>query len=97
VACEDSVNLRVRTCDGLLAPYRSFGTVQGHDGRIMVGRMLVEALMRSVVMEMTHILVNDGAGVSLVVDQQSVGALLANAANEPLGITVRSRRPRRGS
>jgi hypothetical protein len=46
--------------------------------------------MRSVVIEMAHILVNDGAGVSLVVDQQSVGALLANVANEPLGIAIRS-------
>jgi hypothetical protein len=61
----------------------------------MVGRVLVEALMRSVVIEMAHILVNDGAGVSLVVDQQPVGALLANAANEPLGRAIRSRRPRR--
>jgi hypothetical protein len=68
------------------------GVEAGHDGRIMVGRVLVEALMRWVVIEMAHILVNDGAGVSLVVDQQSVGALLANAANEPLGIAVRSRR-----
>jgi hypothetical protein len=66
--------------------------VAGHDGRIMVGRVLVEALMRSVVIEMAHLLVNDGTGVSLVVDQQSVGALLANAANEPLGIAVGSRR-----
>ena len=71
------------------------GVEAGHDGRIMVGRVLAEALMRSVVIEMAHILINDGAGVSLVVDQQSVGALLANAANEPLGIAVRSRRPRR--
>ncbi len=71
------------------------GVDAGHDGRVMVGRVLVEALMRSVVIEMVHILVNDGAGVSLVVDQQSVGALLANAANEPLGIAIRSRRPRR--
>jgi hypothetical protein len=45
------------------------GVEMGHDGRIMVGWVLVEALMRSVVIEMTHILVNDGAGVSLVVDQ----------------------------
>ena len=54
-----------------------------HNGQIMVGRVLVEALMRSVPIEMAHILVNDGAGVPLVVDQQSVDALLANAANEP--------------
>jgi hypothetical protein len=71
------------------------GVEAGHDGRIMVRRVLVEALMRPVVIDMAHILVNDGAGVSLVVDQQPVGALLANAANEPLGIAIRSRRPRR--
>jgi hypothetical protein len=52
------------------------GVEAGHDGRIMVGRVLVEALMRSVIIEMAHILVHDGAGVSLVVDQQSVSALL---------------------
>jgi hypothetical protein len=37
---------------------------------------------------MTHVLVEDGEGVSLVVDQQLVGALFADAANEPLGIAV---------
>jgi hypothetical protein len=37
---------------------------------------------------MTHVLVEDGEGVSLVVDQQPVGALFADAANEPLGIAV---------
>lgn len=62
----------------------------GQSGRIMVGRVLVEALMWSVVSEVAHTLVNDGAGVSLVVDQQSVGVLLEDAANEPLGIAVRS-------
>jgi hypothetical protein len=59
------------------------GVERDHGGRVVVGWVLVEALMRSVVIEMAHILVNDGAGVSPVVDQQSVGALLANAANEP--------------
>jgi hypothetical protein len=58
----------------------------GHGGWIMVGRMLVEASMRPVIVEMAHIPVNDCAGVSLVVNQQPVGALLANAANEPFGI-----------
>jgi len=47
------------------------GVEAGHDSRIMVGRVLVEALMRSLVIEMAHILVNDGAGMSLIVDQQS--------------------------
>lgn len=53
---------------------------------------MVEALMRPVIVEMAHILVNDCAGVSLVVTQQPVGALLANAASEPFGIAVRPRR-----
>jgi hypothetical protein len=57
----------------------------------MVGRVLVEALMRPVIVEMAHILVNDGASVSLVVDQQPVGALLANAADKPFGIAIRPR------
>jgi hypothetical protein len=44
---------------------------------------LVEALVRTVVVEVLGELVKDGAGVSLVVDQQSVGALFADATNEP--------------
>jgi hypothetical protein len=58
-------------------------------GRIVVGWGLVEALVRPVVVEMVHILVEDGAGVPLVVDQQPVGALLGGGTNEPLGIAVR--------
>jgi hypothetical protein len=67
------------------------GVEAGYGGWIMVGWVLVEALMRPVIVEMAHILVNDGAGVSLVVDQQPVGALLANAADKPFGITVHLR------
>jgi hypothetical protein len=59
-------------------------------GRGIVGRrMLVEALVRAMVIEMADEPVEDGAGVSLVVDQYSVGALRADAANESLGVTVR--------
>ena len=54
----------------------------------MVGWVLVEALVRAVVIEVVHILVEDGEGVSLVVDQQPVGALFADAANEPFGVVV---------
>jgi hypothetical protein len=54
-----------------------------HGGRIVVGWVVVEALVRPVVVEMVHLLVEDGAGVSLVVDQQPVGALLANGTNRP--------------
>ena len=34
-------------------------------------------------------------GMTLVVDQHSVGALRADAAHEPFGIAIRPRRPRR--
>lgn len=53
-----------------------------------MGWVLVEALVRAVVIEMVYILVEDGEGVSLVVDQQPVGALFADAANEPFGVAV---------
>jgi hypothetical protein len=49
----------------------------------------VEALVRTVVVEVLGELVEDGAGVSLVVDQQSVGALFADATNEPFRVAVR--------
>jgi hypothetical protein len=78
-----------QSAEDLMASDR--GVDAGYGDRIMVGRVLVEALMRSVVIEMAHILVNDCAGVSLVVTQQPVGALLADAANEPFGIAVRPR------
>jgi hypothetical protein len=59
-----------------------------HDGWIAVGWVLAEALVWPMVVEMTHVLVEDGEGVSLVVNQQPVGALFADAAHEPLGIAV---------
>ena len=39
--------------------------------------------------EMLGVAVQDGAGVGFVVDQQVVGALPADAADEPFGIAVR--------
>jgi hypothetical protein len=60
-----------------------------HGGGVVAGRVLVEPLMRAVVIEVMLVLVQDGAGVSFVVDQQTVGALLTNRADEPFGITVR--------
>jgi hypothetical protein len=71
------------------------GTERDHGGRIVVGWVLVEALVRTVIVEVPSKFVEDGEGMSLVVDQHSVGAFLADAANEPLGITVRSRGPGR--
>jgi hypothetical protein len=55
----------------------------------VVGWVLIEALVRAVVIEVALVVVQDGAGVSLVVDQQPVGALLADATNEPFGVAVR--------
>src|SRR6185437_502344 len=78
-----------QSAEDLMASDR--GVEAGYGGWIMVGWVLVEALMRPVIVEMAHIVVNDGAGVSLVVDQQPVGALLANAADKPFGIAVRLR------
>lgn len=52
--------------------------------------------MRAVVVEMADEPVEDGKGVSFVVDQQSVGAFLADAADESLRVAVRAGRPGRG-
>jgi hypothetical protein len=58
--------------------------VAGDWGDGVVGwRALVQALVRAVVIEMAHIAVKNSSGVSFVVDQQSVGALGADAADEP--------------
>jgi hypothetical protein len=46
------------------------------DGRgIVSGWALVEALVRSVIVEMALVLVKDGPSVSFVVGQEPVGAL----------------------
>jgi hypothetical protein len=72
------------------------GVVGDDGGWIVVGRVLIETLVRSVVVEMVRVAVEDRAGVSLVVDQQSVGAFVADAANKPFGVAVcRGRRPGR--
>jgi hypothetical protein len=52
--------------------------------------VLVEALVRVVVIEVLGELVEEGKGVSLVVDQQPVDALFADATNEPFRVAVRS-------
>jgi hypothetical protein len=67
------------------------GVEGDHHGWIVLGRVLVEALVWTVVVEMADILVEDGVGVSLMVDQHPVSAFLADAANEPFRIAVRSR------
>jgi hypothetical protein len=45
------------------------GVEQSHRGGVVQWWALVEALVWAVVIEMAHILVEDGKGVSLVVDQ----------------------------
>ena len=74
-----------------------WGVEIDHGGGVVVGRVLVEPLMRAVVIEMMFVLVQDGADVSFVVDQQTVGALLTNTADQPFGITVRPGCPGEGS
>jgi hypothetical protein len=66
-----------------------------HGGWVVSRRVLVETLVRPVVVEVAHVLVEDGSGVSFVVDQHPVGAFGADAADEPFRITVRPGRPRR--
>jgi hypothetical protein len=66
------------------------------DGRGFVsGWALVEALVRSVVVGMALVLVEDGSSVSFVVDQRPVGALRTDTADESLGIAIRLRIPGR--
>jgi hypothetical protein len=65
------------------------------DGRLVVGRQLLTALMGPVIIEVVHVLADHGTGMSFVVDQQPVGALLAQAAPPPFDETVRPRFPRR--
>jgi len=71
------------------------GVEGDHGGGVVGWRVLIQALVRAVVIEMAHVAVKHSSGVSLVVDQQPVGALRADAADEPLRIAVRPRRPGR--
>jgi hypothetical protein len=63
-----------------------------HGSGVVGWRVLIQALVRAVIIEMAHVTVKNNSGVSLVVDQQPVGALSADAADEPLRIAVRPRR-----
>lgn len=56
---------------------------------------MIQALVQAVVIEVAHVPVKNSSGVSLVVDQQSVGAFGADVADEPFRVGVRSGRPRR--
>jgi hypothetical protein len=51
--------------------------------------VLIEALVWAVVVEVLGIVVEDGEGVSLVVDQLPVDALFTDAMNEPFRVAAR--------
>jgi hypothetical protein len=66
-----------------LSPY---GRVDRHDhARVVVGRPLIPALMWTMPVEMPFVGGEDGAGVSLVVDQDVVETLPPYAAHDPEG------------
>jgi len=67
-----------------------------HHVRVMLGRVLIQALVWTVSVEMGLGLTQHGLGVLLVVDEYPVGALGSDAADKPLGNGVRPRRARWG-
>ena len=56
--------------------------------RVVVGRVLAQALVRPVCVEVLGVLGEHRHGVPFAVEQQPVGALRADAAHEPLRVTV---------
>ncbi len=50
---------------------------------------MIQALVPTVVIEVAHVAVKNSSGGSFMVDQQSVGALGADAADEPFCVAVR--------
>jgi hypothetical protein len=67
------------------------------DGGVVFGWMVVQALVRSVPVEVGDVFVEDLSGVALVVDQHPVCALVADGAYEPFDVAVRPWRPRRAA
>jgi len=78
--------------EDLSSPYRCVD--RDDDIWVVVGRMLIEALVWTMVVEMALVLAEHGTGVPFAVDQDPVGALSPDAADEPLGKAVRPGRPR---
>jgi hypothetical protein len=66
-----------------------WGVAGNRRGEVVGWWVLIQALMRAVVIEVAHVPVKNNSGVSLVVDQQPVGAFRADAADEPFRIAVR--------
>jgi hypothetical protein len=62
---------------------------------VVVGRSLLAGLVRAMPVVMAAVLSQDRAQVPFAVDEHPVGALASCGAYPSLGITVRSRRPRR--
>jgi hypothetical protein len=73
-------------------PVTSDQAVEGQGGWsvLLAGGALVESLMPSLRVVVPSVLGQDSGGVVFVVDQDTVGALAAEGAHEPLGVTVRS-------
>jgi hypothetical protein len=63
---------------------------------IVVRRAVLTALVWTVIIEMPGVLTEDRDSMAFLVDQHLVGALRSDTAYEPLHITVRSGRLRRG-
>src|SRR5687768_7898067 len=61
---------------------------------VVVGWAVIAALVWSVVVEVPGVLVEDCGRMAFVVDEDSVGALGPDAANEPFGVAVGSWCPR---
>jgi len=73
--------------DGSVGWYRDWPVV-------VVGWALVSGLVGPMSVVMPRVFGQGSGCVVLVVDQDTVGALGANGAHEPFGVTVRPRRPR---
>jgi hypothetical protein len=59
-----------------------------HRGGVVIRRLVVKTLVRSVVVVVASELAQHHRGVTFMVDQHPISALGANAAHEPLGIAV---------
>jgi hypothetical protein len=76
-----------------VSPHR--GVDRDHRAWVVVGWVLIQALMWTVPDEVMFVPAQDDARVPFVVQQDPIGALCPDAANEPLRDRVRPRRPRR--
>jgi hypothetical protein len=69
---------------------------QADDGGVVVGGELVAALVGPVVIEVVGVVAEDLLGVTAVEEQDPVGALLADGADEAFGVWVAVRTVWRG-